>query len=457
MSKSISQNDQDAKQVSDSIRSFFERFHIAKLLKQANVKKEKGISPVKIFQYFFMLVFRDRSMYMDMLMNNSIADFGKDAVYRFMKNIHINWNRFTALLTAEISTQVMIPSTSEDRVNAFIVDDSVFSRNKSKSVELLAKVYDHANAKYLYGFRMLTLAWTDGNSILPVSEALLSSENEKNRICKSTEIDHRTNGYKRRQLAVSKGPDAMISLIKEAQNAGIPADYVLFDSWFTSPKSIHEVTGLGYDVIAMVKKTSKMLFKYNGEMHSLPEIYRMNHKRRGRSKYLLSVDIEVVKDGKSIPAKVVYVRNRSNRKEYLCLLSTKTDIDENEIIRIYSKRWQIEVLFKVCKSYLKLATECRSLSYDAMSAHVAVVFSRYMMISLENRESKDPRTLGEIFLYFFDELADVNFVQAMKQLMDLFRAKMQERFDLDENEISKMIDEFLSVLQPSMRRQLKAS
>ena len=45
--------------------------------------------------------------------------------------------------------------------------------------------------------------------------------------------------------------------------------------------------------------------------------------------------IDVVKDGDIIPAKVVYVRNHNKRKEYLCLISTDVNLDENEIIRIY--------------------------------------------------------------------------------------------------------------------------
>lgn len=97
------------------------------------------------------------------------------------------------------------------------------------------------------------------------------------------------------------------------------------------------------------KITPKMFFRYNGEDMSLTSIYNKNKKRRGRSRYLLSVMVDVVKDGKVIPAKVVYVRNRNKRKEYLCIISTNTELDENEIIRIYGKRWDIEVFFKVCK------------------------------------------------------------------------------------------------------------
>jgi hypothetical protein len=48
--------------------------------------------------------------------------------------------------------------------------------------------------------------------------------------------------------------------------------------------------------------------------------------------------VDVVKDGEIIPAKVVYVRNRNNRNDYLCLISTDTTLSEEEIIRIYRKR-----------------------------------------------------------------------------------------------------------------------
>nr|WP_244324829.1 transposase [Sporofaciens musculi] len=105
----------------------------------------------------------------------------------------------------------------------------------------------------------------------------------------------------------------------------------------------------------MVKKTPKMFFRYNSEDMPLTTIYKKNRKRRGRSRYLLSVMVDVVKEGKTIPAKVVYIRNKNKRKEYLCLISTDVSLSEEEIIRIYGKRWDIEVFFKVCKSYLNLS------------------------------------------------------------------------------------------------------
>ena len=134
----------------------------------------------------------------------------------------------------------------------------MFERNRSKKIELLTKVYDHAKHAYKFGFRMLTLGWSDGSTFLPVNSVLLSSENKKNRVNEASEMDKRSVGYKRRQLSMQKGTSVMLELLKQAKRAAIPAKYVLFDSWFSSPSSIHAVKEIGYDVIAMVKKTPKM-------------------------------------------------------------------------------------------------------------------------------------------------------------------------------------------------------
>lgn len=99
-------------------------------------------------------------------------------------------------------------------------------------------------------------------------------------------------------------------------------------------------------------------------MVSAPEIYKRNKKRRGRSRYLLSVKIDVcdAERKRAIPAKLVYVRNKNKAKDYIILLSTDISLSEEEIIRIYGKRWDVEVFFKACKSWLQLGKECASRS-----------------------------------------------------------------------------------------------
>lgn len=455
MNKIITQDNRNDNQISASIKRFFTKFHLSSALKAANAYKTKGFPVAEIYQYLFLLIFSNRSMYMNMLTGRNTPSFAKDTVYRFMKMIHINWIRFTTILCFRIIKDAILPLNNKDRVNVLIIDDSMFERNRSKKVELLTKVYDHAKHAYRYGFRMLTLGWSDGSTFLPVNSVLLTSEDREKRINEAAILDKRTAGYKRRKLSMTKGTKAMLELLKVAKSTSIPAKYVLFDSWFTSPSTIHDVKGIGYDVIGLVKKTPKMFFRYNDNDMTLPEIYKQNKKRRGKSRYLLSVMVDVIKDGESIPAKVVYVRNKNNRKEYLCLISTDVTLDENEIIRIYGKRWDIEVFFKVCKSYLRLSKECHSLSYDAMTAHVAVVFTRYMMLSIENRESKDERSLGELFLYFSDELSDITWIQAFQVMLQMFRNLLTSECELSENKICELVDEFMNMIPSALKERLK--
>lgn len=160
---------------------------------------------MEIFQYLFLLIFSNRNMYMNLITGRNTPAFAKDTVYRFMKMIQINWIRFTTILSAQIIKDAIIPLDSEDRANVLIIDDSMFERNRSKKVELLAKVYDQAKLAYRFGFRMLTLGWSDGSTFLPVNSVLLSTENSQNRINEVTDVDKRTVGYRHRKLSMEKG------------------------------------------------------------------------------------------------------------------------------------------------------------------------------------------------------------------------------------------------------------
>jgi hypothetical protein len=362
---------------SSTANAFFNAFRIGSFLKKAGAYKKKGVPAVSIVRDLFSLVFchKSLSVSLDTVENRGYA---KDVFYRFLNSCRINWMRFTALLAAKIINSSIANLTSDERVNVFIVDDTPFARNRSKKAELLSRVYDHSKKVYMLGFRLLTLGWSDGNTFMPVSSCLLSSENSKNRLREARDVDKRTCGYRQRQLALSTAPAAMIAMIRSAVASGIHASYVLFDSWFSMPSTILALAREKLHVISMVKKTTKVHYRYKGEMLPATKIYARNRKRRGRSKYLLSVDVELCSRDRleSIPARLVYVRKRGAGKEYLVLISTDMSLSEDEIIRIYGKRWDIEVFFKVCKSFLRLTKECHSISYDAMTAWTAIVFAR---------------------------------------------------------------------------------
>jgi len=437
----LTQNNTDEKALLDCIQRFFSNHHVGMILKKCNGTKEKGVPSISLLRYKLGNIFVGRSMYMQQRTGSFKEDFSKNTFYRFLNSTKTNWLRFTSLLAADIVNNDIKNLTDESRKNVFIIDDSLFNRSSCKKTELGSKVFDHTSMRFEKGYRMLTLSWSDGNTLIPVNSCLLASSKESNIIGPVKTFDKRTLVGKRRALAQKKAPDAMMELLASAKYAGLTADYVLFDSWFSNPSQITAIKAGGMDVIAMIKKSSRIDYIYEGESLNIKEIYSKNKKRRGRSRYLLSIDVMVGKDN-SVPAKIVCVRNKANRKDWLAFICTDTSLNEEEIIRIYGKRWQIEVFFKTCKSMLKLIGECHSLSYDALTAHVAIVFTRYMLLAMEQRQNEDQRTLGELFFFLVDEMADITFCKSLSILMEALIASLQEILKLSDAQLVAFTADF---------------
>ena len=321
-----------------------------------------------------------------------------------------------------------------------------------KKSELVAKVFDHVTMKFKKGFRLLTLGWSDGNSFVPVNFQLLSSAQDKNILGPQKNFDKRSLAGQRRKQARSKATDVLVDLLKAAIKAGHSAKYVLFDTWFSSPKTICRIKKeCRLDTIAMIKKSSRIKYLWEGQKLNIKELYSGNKKRRGRSKYLLSVIVDIVSkndDGTEdiVPAKIVYVRNNKKKKDWIALICTNTELSENEIIRIYGKRWMTEVFYKTCKSWLRLGKECQSLSYDSMTAHISIVFARYMLLSVEQRKDGDERSICELFYLLCDELADITYNESMRLIVNAMLESLREIFHFTDGQIGAFTADFVSRL-----------
>ncbi len=174
MPNSILPQDQEGQKLFCTISSFFGKFGIGKLLRKCNAHKEKGVPVIDIFKYKLCNVFSDRSMYMQQKTGSFRETFSKNTFYRFLNSTKTNWLRFTTLLSKKVADSIE-PPTNEERINAFVVDDSLFERTNCKKTELGSRVFDHTSMKYRKGYRLMTLGWTDGNTFLPVNSSLLAS------------------------------------------------------------------------------------------------------------------------------------------------------------------------------------------------------------------------------------------------------------------------------------------
>jgi hypothetical protein len=443
----------------NQIHQFFLNQKMGNLLKRSNINKEKGISPVAVFRMLFTLVFTGKNLFRTMESSDGISGMGKDTAYRFLNSVHANWRRLLLLLSSWMIGRQLEPLTGATTMKVLIVDDTLYRRNRSKHVELLSRVYDHIDKRYYRGFRMLVLGWSDGLTFLPVSFALLGSSKEKHRYVPSrTDIDRRTNGAKRRQEGIRKATDVLVDLVAQAMAEGIRASHLLFDSWFAFPVTIRRLLAQGMHTICMLKVTEKIYYGYQGEKLHLTALYRKIRKRCGRAKILASILVEIGEDDKDSPvlAKIVFVRDRRTKK-WLALLSTDMTLTDEEIVKTYKRRWDIEVFFKMIKSFLNLAKECQGRSYDALVAHTTIVCCRYMMLALARRMNNDPRTLGSLFHANCEELKQAGYVEALALLFTLLEDVLSTIVGISKELIRSLVERFLKELPPFYRVRLLLS
>ena len=209
--------------------------------------------------------------------------------------------------------------------------------------------------------------------------------------------------------------DAAIRLISNAPAAGIKADYVLMDTWFTTEPMLREILDTGIDAIGMVKQL-KQRYTYRGRQYTLPELKKFVC-FSGAGNIFGSL---VVTTKAGIPVKIIFVRNRNRKSECLYILSTDITLEDAEIVRIYGNRWSIECFFKASKSFLKLGTEFQSHNYGAMVSHRAIVFTRYIILEWIRRNQNDQKTYGELFFMFCEDIQDMDLTNALLSLMTLF-------------------------------------
>ena len=479
--KSIAEIFDNSKQLLDSIDGFFDKYIGCSLLRKCGITKlvdsvttennyqycdnpilrligdvkestvlEKCVSAKQLMKDKLLACFASMSVYF-MFRNNMYMDYKKDTFYRFDRMPKANWER----LQIETAHNVIInieEQMSSRHINALVFDDSLYERRSGKGTDLCSRVFDHNDNKTRLGYRMMTGGWTNGDVFIPFSQALLTTRDEKLMVGPDEIIDQRTLRGKRRTRAKMKGTAVVQSMVEEAINAQIPFDYVLFDTWFSSPAQLLDLKELGADVIAMVKKNST---KYcytdpdTGITKKLDtkEIYSRCKKRRGRSKFLLSVDVTITdNEGRELPVKLVYARNTHKKDDWVCFVCTDITLDEESILRIYTMRWSIETYFKMCKSYLKLRTECHSPSYDAITSHMVIVSIRYMILAVERFRNTDQRSIADLFYRVKRELLSDIMDKAIILIVDVLLESVRKCFNATEAQIQELVSVFVNGL-----------
>ena len=251
-----------------NISQFSKNFTLGKLLEKSNLRKAKGVGVTTVFLQLLSVGFTIKSL--NQLLEERGMDGKKDVFYRFMNSTSANWYKFIRLLSTLVLSAILQMSEPEAKL-VLILDDTLYKRNRSKKVELLARVRDHNDGRYYRGFRCLTLGCHDGNTFLPVDYRVLSSQKQESRITEvNANVDKRSVGYKNRQSSMEGSFESAFDMLKKQS---VPACHVLFDSWFSQPVMFKTLNEMGLHGIGMLKAKKGVFCRYKGKTYSLENLY----------------------------------------------------------------------------------------------------------------------------------------------------------------------------------------
>lgn len=88
------------------------------------------------------------------------------------------------------------------------------------------------------------------------------------------------------------------------------------------------------------------------------------------------------------------------------------------------------------KSSLQLHKEYHGPSYADLTAHIAIICTRYMVLAVSKRDNEDERTLGELFYLMIIEIADITYHESMQSTVEAILATIQEEFHITDEQVN---------------------
>jgi hypothetical protein len=186
----------------------------------------------------------------------------------------------------------------------------------------------------------------------------------------------------------------------------------------------------------MLKDHPNWFYEYKGKKLRLRDLYSKLKKKRGKAKIKASVIVKLP-NGKD--ARIIFVLSDKERG-WLALLSTDTALAESEIIRLYGKRWDIEVFFKMCKQHLKLVKEVQLRDFDGLIGHTSMVIARYNILTWFQRQKVDQRSFGDLFRFCNEEMENIKFIDALKRIMQMAMAAILAARTVSEQIVQSIMD-----------------
>ena len=370
--------------------------NLKSILIKSNFTKKEGVAVHMVLLHFvYMLVMNKK---ISTFMKQSNDSLKKDVYYRLLSNSSYNWR---SLLTLSVSRILSKLSKVQDAkaIKVLILDDTVEDKVGKDIEGSCDKLWSNKEKRTIRGINVVSLNYSDGfsNFMLDFTIAMnkyarVSVENFTNK------VDQRTNAHKRRLETMKGKSHIAIDMVRRAVKGGIYADYLLVDSWYSKPVFIKEMNELGLKVISRIANNNK-IWNFLGKEKTLDAIYNKfkvlktakpsTYGKKIKFTYF-SVVVEHKNAGK---LKIVFIKTK---EKLIPIVSTDLEINDEEIIETYKRRWDIEQGYKELRQHFGFGQEENRI-YEALVARITLSFFTYNIVSYINRIANEPQTIGGLF------------------------------------------------------------
>src|SRR5262249_34893444 len=123
-----------------------------------------------------------------------------------------------------------------EATGVLVLDDTVLDKPHARHVALVGPFWSGRHGRVVRGINLVTLAWTDGDRVIPTDYRLVDP----------AEVPKRTKN------------DLFAELIREAHRRGFRPACVLFDSWYSGKDNLKAVRALGWTFLTQVRCNRKV-------------------------------------------------------------------------------------------------------------------------------------------------------------------------------------------------------
>ena len=298
------------------VLAFYHQFKVAHLLNPFNAKKSKGYRVSTLIIVLIMYRIRGASVWA-MQKTGTLALFlgDENTIYRLMNNPLMGWRKLLMSFAKQFAVKVKTHGAAITATSCFVLDDTDLEKT-GKTMEFISRIFNHVTHSYSLGYKMLTLGFWDGKSLIAVDFSLHREKRKDGTFGLNKKERNKQFRKKREQSCPSamrvkeldqKKTEVAVSMIKRAVKNGLMASYVLMDSWFTNDymiKSVRSIKNGAIHLLGMCKIDTRKYTYNRREMNAHQLITRYERKQGKHSGKHKSHYIELVVDYKGEKVKL---------------------------------------------------------------------------------------------------------------------------------------------------------